>query len=95
LQFKHELARNTAIINQAAEQIVLIRDRQEARDFMKPRDNGRGPPNVRATLATHDSQKGCGHRFQIGAGGSESQIPIHPIWAGLSRMDTDDEYQLR
>ncbi|KAF2099997.1 P-loop containing nucleoside triphosphate hydrolase protein [Rhizodiscina lignyota] len=94
LEFDNELARNAAIINQAAEQIALVRNRDEANEFMFPK-NGPRPRSVRATLCMHETRRGAGFRLQPGSGGGESFSPM-PSWGGgLTRMNTNSDYQLR
>lgn len=81
--------RNQLIIAQAIEQTVLIRDRKEALRFSESR-----PHNVRATIAMHDTERGCGIRFDTTRSGAAKSGPVH-AWRAKFRMKANSEEQIR
>lgn len=81
------MVRNLIIVQQAAEQIVLIEDNEAAFNFSE-NENHRNY-NTRATLAM-SAQPGKGIRFDKGRGSG----PIHK-WKGKTRIRTDRDAQIR
>jgi structural maintenance of chromosomes protein 6 len=90
-QIDNALVQNQLIINNAIEQTVLIPERFDGHNFMNENPNGR-PQNVKSTL-THSNKAGGGLRF-VTTGISQRVDPIQP-WAKLSRIQTDNEAQIR
>lgn len=91
LKIDNDAVRNTLILNYAIEQLVLVRDADEAHATMYP-SSGR-PRNIKAVL-THDSKPGHGRRFDSSRSGGQRSNPIG-AWQGSFRMKTDREQQLR
>lgn len=91
LRIDNDAVRNTLIINQAIEQLVLVRKRSEAEQIMFPA-NGQ-PTNIRAVL-THAAKQGFGIRLDSTRSGGQRSNPIQ-AWKGAHRMITDREKQLR
>ena len=90
LEIDNDLVRNSLIINQAAEQTVLIADREEARSFMY--DNGR-PRNVKATMCIL-SDRSKALRFEYSGRGELKSTNV-PAPRGPPRMKTDIQGQIR
>ncbi|KAF2155192.1 DNA repair protein Rad18 [Myriangium duriaei CBS 260.36] len=89
LQIDHDLIRNQFIINQAAEQTVLIKDRQKAHDYMYASPK---PRNTKAVLCMHDHIRGEGHRYSYTANGQRMDR-VRP-WTKNPRMRTDIDAQI-
>ena len=90
LEINNDLVRNSLIINQAAEQLVLIPDREEAQQFMysTPR-----PQNVKCVMA-FAADKSRAIRFErSGAGGAKSTTV--QAWMRQPRMKTDAQDHVR
>lgn len=91
LRFENDAVRNTLIINQAIEQLVLVEKRAQGEDILWPAD-GRQVRNIRAVL-TH-AARGHGLRLNATRTGGQRTDPIG-AYGGLFRMKTDKEQQLR
>lgn len=89
MEFDSDLVRNQLIINQAIEQTVLIKDRDEAANFMF--EKGR-PRNVKVTICMHE--RGGGVRFTFTRSGGQSSGPV-AAWKAAPRIPTDVEAQIR
>lgn len=96
LKFDNEMVRRQLIIAHALEQIVLIKDLDEANKYMLPGHGRPRPRNVRATMALNSERRGWGHNLRAGAGndGGFSNEPVQ-AWTGPSRVKTDAESQIR
>jgi chromosome segregation ATPase len=91
LQIDNDLVWNSLIINQAAEQVVLIPDRNEAERFMY---SGERPRNVKAALAFAERDRREAIRFEFSGRGAEKSSFVAQ-WEGQPRMRTDLEDQTR
>ncbi|GAM83237.1 hypothetical protein ANO11243_012230 [Dothideomycetidae sp. 11243] len=89
LDIEHDLIRNQFIINQAAEQTVLIKDRRTAHDYMYAATK---PKNVKSVLCMHDHIRGEGHRLASSANGQRLDR-VRP-WTKVPRMKTDVDAQI-
>ncbi|KAK4497238.1 hypothetical protein PRZ48_011688 [Zasmidium cellare] len=89
LKIDDDLVRNILIVNSSIEQVVLIADSRQARDYIgqDPR-----PANVRVSIG-FGSQRGSGIRYERTRTGAQKSSPIHP-WKGSTRMRTNREQQL-
>lgn len=92
LQIDDDLVRNSLIINQAAEQTVLIPDRNEAYAFMYPA-GGQKPHNVRVTMS-FAADRGAAIRYEYTGRGAPKSSNV-PAWQGPPRMKTDIQDQIR
>lgn len=90
LKFDSEIARNTLIINQAAEQTVLFKARAAGFSFMY---DGPRRQNVRATL-TMAEERGAGNRWEFTKGGQQKSGPVHP-WNNRLRLQVNHEQELQ
>lgn len=90
LDVEHDLIRNQFIINQSAEQTVLIRDRRSAHNFMFSTPK---PRNVKTVLCMHDTIRNEGHRFAYTLQGKERMDRVRP-WTKNARMKTDVDAQI-
>lgn len=92
-QIENNLVRNQMIINNSIDQIVLIKDRATAEEFM----HRGGPPrrNVKVCLTMHDRDPNKGHAINLNA--SSGNISIGPImsWPHKTRMQADKGPQLQ
>ena len=81
------------IINHSIEQIVLIRDRKTATDFMHR--GGSPRKNVRICFAMSDGDTKKGHSIQVNP--NSNAMSINPIieFKGLGRMQADKESKLK
>jgi structural maintenance of chromosomes protein 6 len=92
LQIDNDLVRNSLIINQAAEQTVLIADRNEGFDFMYPQNGGK-PHNVKVTMS-FAAERGAAIRYEYTGRGAQKSSNV-PAWQGSPRMKTDIQDQIR
>ncbi|KAH7138112.1 dna repair protein-like protein rad18 [Dendryphion nanum] len=92
LKFDNELVRSQMIINNGIDQIVLIKDRKQAEEFMHTGGDRR--KNVRACFAMMDRDPQRGHSIALNL--NSGAISLGPIakWDGRPRMQTDKESQL-
>lgn len=91
LRIDNDAVRNTLIINQAIEQLVLVRDREEAETIMFPAIGQ--ARNIRAVI-THAAKQGHGYRLDTSRSGGQRTNPI-AAWRGQHRMRTDREKQMQ
>ncbi|PNS21388.1 hypothetical protein CAC42_1167 [Sphaceloma murrayae] len=87
LEIDHEAIRNQVIINQAAEQTVLVRDRQKGSEL-----NSARRPRVKAVLTMHDTIRNEGHRFALTANGP--RVDRVKPWTRAARMQTNIDAQI-
>lgn len=81
------------IINASIEQVVLIRDRKEAEQFMHRGGDLKRNVKMCFTMSDRDTKKG--HAITVGAqSGAMTNNPI-VAFTGSSRMQADKEPQLR
>jgi chromosome segregation ATPase len=90
IEVDNDLVRNSLIINQGAEQTVLIADSDEAMKFMfsNPR-----PENVRVTMGIATDRR-AGFRYEFSGRGAEKTTQVQ-AWDGHPRMKTDIQDQIR
>lgn len=89
LKIDDDLVRNTLIVNQAIEQVVLIPDSREARDYMHQHPR---PANCRATIG-FGSGRDSGVRYELTRAGAQKSSPVQP-WRGNRRMRSNRDQQL-
>ena len=92
LEIRSDLVRNQLIINNAIEQTVLIKDQDEAFDFINRNPEGR-PRNTKACIAFNSTRRGFGIRYSATATSSRAD-PVK-AWDQASRLQTDNEAQKR
>lgn len=92
LQVDNDLVRNSLIINQAADQTVLISDRNKAYAFMYPA-NGQKPQNVKVTMS-FAADRGAAIRYEYTGRGASKSSNVPP-WQGPPRMKSDIQDQIR
>ena len=92
VQFDNDLVRDQMIINHSIEQAVLIKDREEAQEFMHRGGSPRRNVRFCFTMANGDPRKG--HSIQISP--QSGAMSINPImdYRGRGRMQADKEPQL-
>jgi structural maintenance of chromosomes protein 6 len=88
LTFDNDLVRNSAIINQAVEQVCLIGNGEAARNFLESR-----PRNVRAVIA-HGVKPGEGVQYQLTRTGN-MKSNYNNAWLGKARIQTDRQEEIR
>lgn len=93
LKFDEDIVRNIVIINNIADQTVLIEGIEDGRAFMYP-TNGPRPKNVRATLTMSRDSKGRGQRWEYSRAGAEKVGPVRE-WNGPSRMKADRQQEVQ
>lgn len=91
LHIDNDLVRNSLIINQSAEQVALVPDRDEAHAFMY---EGEKPRNVKATLAFTGRDNRSAVRFEFSGRGDAKSSHVQ-AWDRHARMKTDIEDQAR
>ncbi|PSK54037.1 hypothetical protein B9Z65_7843 [Elsinoe australis] len=89
LDIEHDIIRNQFIINQSAEQVILVPDRQTGADLNSSTPR---PRNVKVVLTMHDTLRGEGHRFSTTANGS--RVDRVKPWTRNARMQTNVEAQI-
>ena len=89
LDVDNDLVRNSLIINQAAEQIALIPEREKAERFMYGAER---PRNVKAVMAFAGRTRREAVRFEFSGRGAEKSSHV-PEWQGQPRMRTNLEEQ--
>ncbi len=89
LEIDNDLVRNSIIINQSAEQFVLIKDADEARAFLF---DGPRPHNVKAVVAKVGTSAAM--RYEFSGMGAQKTSPV-PAYQGASHMTTDIRDQIR
>ena len=93
LEIDNDLVRNQLIINQAIEQSILIRKREDAWRVMY---SGPKPVNVRQCYAMHDTSRDYGHRLAY-TGRHQNATDMRPVKINIRqspRMKTDIESQI-
>ncbi|KAK1069635.1 Structural maintenance of chromosomes protein 6 [Friedmanniomyces endolithicus] len=90
LNIDNTLVRNTLIINQAIEQVVLIADRNAAERFMF---YGPRPNNVKVVMCKGHNPNN-GQRLERSRFGQAKTSPVNG-WPREARMQTDREQQIR
>lgn len=93
LQIDNELVLNQLVINQAIEQSILIRKREDAWRVMY---TGPKPVNVRQCYAMHDTNREYGHRLAY-TGRHQTATDMRPVKINgrqAPRMKTDIESQI-
>ena len=92
LDIRSDLVRNQLIINNAIEQTVLIKDQDEAFNFINRNPQGR-PRNTKSCLAFHPKHRGYGIRYTASATSARAD-PIK-AWDQTPRLQSDTEAQKR
>jgi chromosome segregation ATPase len=93
IQISNDLVRNQLIINQSIEQVVLIRSRDEATNFM---DSG-GPRlrNVRMCFCMSDRSRREGHSLTFNPQTGSSNLSPIQEYRGQHRMQADKTAQVQ
>ncbi|QSZ31311.1 hypothetical protein DSL72_000874 [Monilinia vaccinii-corymbosi] len=89
LDIDNELVRNTLIINQAIDQVLLVEDLKEAMQIMNPRSR---PPNVRYCFAQNPNKRDWGVRLYLNGPNMQNSAQefVRPYNFAF-RMKTDTE----
>ena len=93
LEIDNDLVRNQLIINNAIEQCLLIRKREDAQRIMY---HGPKPVNAKCAFSLHDSRRDCGHRFgYTGRNNTDEDVgPVRYQMQQKPRMKTDAQSQI-
>ena len=91
LKIDNDLVRNQLIINQGIEQVLLIPNFNNAREYLF--EGSSRPQYVKAALS-HGTRHGAGTRQDYSRTGAARSSPMHP-WQGRSRMQTNHADEIR